>query len=309
MIKQISEHPYFKQARLMLEVLSAVAAEECFALKGGTAINFFMRNMPRLSVDIDLTYLPIEDRKTSLNNIDTALRRIAARFQKISPRAMIQEGLVKGTRSVSKLYIDDGEAQVIIEPNLTLRGTFYAPQILKVSPQVAKIFGASVSITVASMADVYGGKICAALDRQHPRDLFDVKVLFENEGLSDEIRKGFVLYLVGHDETMSQLLAPVRKDISEIYRTQFDGMSLEPVTLESLLETRERLIQTLQSTLTKSEREFLLSVKRGTPKWELLGIPGIERFPAIQWKISNIKKMKLEHHEKSVERLRKILKL
>ena len=58
----MNNSPYFKQAQLMLRVIPHVAAETCFALKGGTAINLFLRDMPRLSVDIDLTYLPLEPR-------------------------------------------------------------------------------------------------------------------------------------------------------------------------------------------------------------------------------------------------------
>ncbi len=69
--------PYFKQAELLVRVLHNIARETCFALKGGTAINLFVRNLPRLSVDIDLVYLPIEDRTTSLTGIDSALNRIA----------------------------------------------------------------------------------------------------------------------------------------------------------------------------------------------------------------------------------------
>lgn len=53
-----------------------VAQERCFALKGGTAINFFLQEMPRLSVDIDLTYLPISKRETSLSEIRSAVLRI-----------------------------------------------------------------------------------------------------------------------------------------------------------------------------------------------------------------------------------------
>jgi hypothetical protein len=58
-----------------------VATETCFALKGGTAINLFFRDMPRFSVDIDLTYLPVEDRASSLVAIDAALRRIADKIR------------------------------------------------------------------------------------------------------------------------------------------------------------------------------------------------------------------------------------
>jgi hypothetical protein len=77
--------PFFKAAKLMLEMISFVAEERCFALKGGTAINFFLCDMPRLSVDIDLTYLPIEDRNTLLNNISAALSRITANIKRVIP--------------------------------------------------------------------------------------------------------------------------------------------------------------------------------------------------------------------------------
>lgn len=309
MSTNLEDHPYFKQASLMLESLPAVAEEKCFALKGGTAINFFVRDMPRLSVDIDLTYLPIENRSTSLSHITNALKRISNRIQKGIPDATIQEGLIRNTKIVNKLYVSNNETQIIIEPNLTLRGTVFPSGSHRVSPQVSSHFKATLSMAVASLPDLYGGKICAALDRQHPRDLYDVKILLENEGITDEIRKGFVIYLAGHDETMSQLLEPARKDIRDIYTKQFIGMALKPVTLEALLKTREELIAKVKNSLTQAERQFLLSLKSGDPKWELLQLPSVEKLPAIQWKLANIKKMKPDHHLKSVNRLKAILEL
>jgi hypothetical protein len=47
---------YFRQAELLLRVLPLVDREAVFALKGGTAINFFVRDLPRVPVDIDLVY-------------------------------------------------------------------------------------------------------------------------------------------------------------------------------------------------------------------------------------------------------------
>ena len=61
---------YRRQAALLIKTLPLVAAETAFALKGGTAINLFVRDMPRLSVDIDLTYVPVADRESSLKEID-----------------------------------------------------------------------------------------------------------------------------------------------------------------------------------------------------------------------------------------------
>ena len=72
---------YRRRAALLVRAIPLVATETCFALKGGTAINLFVRDMPRLSVDIDLTYLPVEDRRTSLAHIDAAMKRVAERIR------------------------------------------------------------------------------------------------------------------------------------------------------------------------------------------------------------------------------------
>ncbi len=210
---------------------------------------------------------------------------------------------------MTKLYVTDGGTQIIVEPNLTLRGTLFQPKNKSVSPKVEEAFELSTSILTVSKADLYGGKLCAALDRQHPRDLFDVKILLENEGITDEVRKGFVIYLAGHDQTMSQLLAPERKDISKIFQDEFAGMSLMPVTLDELLAVREKMISTLVAGLKDDERKFLLSIKEGSPKWALLGVEGAEKLPAILWKLMNVRKMTPDHHQKSIERLRRILEI
>ena len=83
--------PFFRQADLLVQVIPFVNTEACFALKGGTAINFFVRNFPRLSVDIDLVYLPVEDRPTTLRGIDAALQRIAVKIRRAMPTAQVRE--------------------------------------------------------------------------------------------------------------------------------------------------------------------------------------------------------------------------
>lgn len=59
------DESYRRQVSLLIKIVPLVAKETVFALKGGTAINLFLRNMPRLSVDIDLTYLPVKDRASA----------------------------------------------------------------------------------------------------------------------------------------------------------------------------------------------------------------------------------------------------
>src|ERR1022692_5312104 len=106
---------YQRQAALLLKLLPYVAEEECFALKGGTAINLFVRDMPRLSVDIDLTYLPVADRAASLKEIDSAMRRIADAISRGIPGARVGASKPKGEDCVTKLIVQADDVQIKIE--------------------------------------------------------------------------------------------------------------------------------------------------------------------------------------------------
>ncbi|MEK6699202.1 MAG: nucleotidyl transferase AbiEii/AbiGii toxin family protein [Nitrospirota bacterium] len=297
--------PYFEQALLMLRVIPQVTAEECFALKGGTAINLFLRDMPRLSIDIDLAYLPLdEERDKALANIGKALTRIAAAIKKAMPGIKIQESRAHGSKLISKLVVENGSTRIIIEPNEVIRGAVWAPVERELTKRAEETFELSVTARSLSTADLYGGKICAALDRQHPRDLFDIKVLLDNEGITDKIRKTFVVYLASHDRPMSELLDPARKDVRQTYESEFAGLTAEDIRYEDLVAARETLIKTLRRDLTAAEKGFLVALKEGQPKWDLLGLKGIEKLPAIQWKLMNIRKMKKEKHAAAIEKLK-----
>jgi len=164
---------YRQQVALLIRALPFVAAEPDFALKGGTAINLFVRDMPRLSVDIDLTYLPVTDRATSLGAIDAGMTRIAERIAKGIPGAHVAPSLLRPENIVTKLVVRSENAQIKVEVTPVLRGVVFDPVLTEVAPTVEEVFGYA-RISVVSFADLYAGKIVAALDRQHPRDLFDV---------------------------------------------------------------------------------------------------------------------------------------
>lgn len=301
---------FFKQADLLVQVMPFVNAEACFALKGGTAINFFVRDFPRLSVDIDLVYLPLQDRPTTLLGIDAALQRIAAKIRRAMPGVQVREQRLAKENLIIKLTVRAaGGAEVKIEPNTVLRGSLHPTTDLNLSPKAVTMFGRSATMRVVSLPDLYGGKLCAALDRQHPRDLFDVHGLFQNEGITDDIRRAFVIFLASHDRPMSELLTPNRKDLKKVFADQFEGMTLDPVPLAVLEETRERLITQINADLTSAEREFLLSLKRLEPKWELLGLPGVERLSGPQWKLYNLRKMDSAKRKIAEELLRRKLGL
>lgn len=167
----MKESPYFEQAELMLRAIPHVAAETCFALKGGTAINLFVLDMPRLSVDIDLAYLPVaEPRETALRKISEALSRIAA--------------------------------------------------------AITKAIG---------------------------------------------------------------------------------GVTVDEIAYEDLIAAREAIIATLKNTLTDNEKAFLVSLKEGRPKWSVMGIAGIEKLPAIQWKLKNIQQMSEKKRAEFLNKLKRTL--
>jgi predicted nucleotidyltransferase component of viral defense system len=304
------ETPFFKQADLLVQVMPFVNAEVCFALKGGTAINFFVRDFPRLSVDIDLVYLPLEDRPTTLRGIDAALQRIAAKIRRAMPTVQVREHKVATDKLLIKLTVRaQGGAEVKIEPNTVLRGTLHPITERNLSPKAVEMFGRSATMRVVSLPDLFGGKLCAALDRQHPRDLFDVHGLFQAEGITADIRRAFVIFLASHDRPMSELLTPNRKDLKQVFADQFEGMTLDPVPLAALESARERLIAQINADLTTAEREFLLSMKRLEPKWDLLGLPGIEKLPGPQWKLYNLRKMDAAKRRAAEDLLRKKLGL
>ena len=208
---------YVRQVDLLLKILPIVAKESCFAIKGGTAINLFLRDLPRLSVDIDLVYLPLEDRETSLINIEKSLlnikHEIIRRFQGIT----VIEKRIGNPNRLSKLIVGDQE-KIKIEPNEILRGTLLPPEKRDLSSAVENLFGQSVmDVPIVSIPDLYAGKICAALDRQHPRDLFDIHLLYQHEGLTDEIQSAFVVYLACSPRAMHELLNPNWLDQTDLF--------------------------------------------------------------------------------------------
>ncbi|MHA7865203.1 nucleotidyl transferase AbiEii/AbiGii toxin family protein [Flagellimonas marinaquae] len=293
---------YKQQVSLLLQVLPEVAKEPDFALHGGTAINLFVRDMPRLSVDIDLTYIPIEDRKTSFKNIINGLDNIKTKLEKVLPEATIT--LKKETL---KLQITTVNAQVKLEVNQINRGVMSETVTLPLCEKTQEEFDAFCAVPVVPLGQLYGGKICAALDRQHPRDLFDVKYMMENEGFTDEIKKGFLLFLLSSNRPLHEMLHPNFIDQRKTLLNQFEGMSPEPFTYGDFEKIRKGLIKEIHQNLTDEDKEFLLSFGNGNPIWDIYDF---ERFPAVQWKLQNLTNLKNknpEKHESFVISLKNVL--
>ena len=299
---------YDEQLKLLIRCLPTVASIETFTLKGGTAINLFVQpDFPRLSVDIDLIYLPLQNRADSLLGIEAGLLQIQKKLMNTLSGISIAPHKNNQTKTITRLTVEGEGVAIKIEPNLVLRGTVYPPLKMDLSKAVVARYGLSAyNVPVASKADLYGGKICAALDRQHPRDLFDVKRLLE-EGISEDIKKAFLVYLASHNRPMHELLDPNRLELQDLYNQEFLGMSMTEVTCEMLIQTRENLIQTLHQLLTQQDKEFLLGIKNGVIKGELLALAHIDQLPGIQWKLVNISRMDPLKHRLALEKLEKVL--
>ena len=289
---------YRPQVSLLLSVLPEVAKEACFALHGGTAINLFVREMPRLSVDIDLTYIPLEDRATSFENINKALARIKENIE-----AIVLNAKVVPKPNELKLQISNGQAQIKLEVNQAMRGTILPPIKMTLCEKAQVEYDTFCEIDVVPSGQLYGGKICAALDRQHPRDLFDVKYLLKNEGFTDKIKTGFLFGLLSSKRPIHELLSPNLIDQRSAMANQFAGMSHEPFTYEDFETTRSLLIRTIHKNLTDTDKDFLLGFENGTPDWNLYDF---EDYPAIQWKLQNLRKLKETNPDKHSEQLKKL---
>lgn len=294
---------YRKQVELLVRTIPHVAQESCFALKGGTAINLFIRNMPRLSVDIDLTYLPVNDRAQALQEIDLALKRIAERIRNRDPQVHIAESAPPTQKEITKLVIRTRErVQIKIEVTPVLRGCVYEPVLMPVCTTVEKQFGFA-EMNVLSFADLYAGKIMAALDRQHPRDLFDVHHLLKNEDINDELRNAIIIYLISHDHSPHSLLNPILQDITQDFEQNFVGMTNEPIELATLLDARQQLITNITANMPEHHKKFLHSFYNRTPEWDLLGITAAQNLPAVRWREFNLDKSGKGTKEALLEKL------
>ena len=281
---------YLAQVRLLLSALPEIARETAFALKGGTAINLFYRDLPRLSVDLDLTWLPITDRPSSLQDIDDALERIAAAITTRHPRFEARRA-AGGGGADTRVIVRDGRAQVKIETSPVTRGTVYPARLMPTSETVTERFG-FVEANVLAFEDLYGGKLHAALDRRHPRDLFDVRLLYQNEGLTDELFRVFMVYVASSGRPMHELLAPPTPFRKNLYDEEFVGMTREAVSPEALADAARTLHADISSRLHGDVAAFLLSLHDAEPDFGLLGLPAASDLPAVRWKLVNLKKLR-----------------
>lgn len=290
---------YKNKVDLLLRVLPSVVKEDCFAIHGGTAINLFHANMRRLSVDIDLTYIPLDDRQTSLRKISAALIRIKESIKRSLPGVNVNERL-----DISKLTCSYRGVQIKIEVNQTKRGIVGGEvETLSLCDLAQEQFRAFVEAPIVPISQLYGGKIAAALSRQHPRDLFDVHFM---DTPFDELKIGIIYALLGSDRPILESLAPNLLDQRDTMESQFRGMSDIDFPYETFEETRTELIKKVNESLTEADRQFLIDFEAGEPNWENPLYKVLQDYPSIKWKQLNIQKLKKDNNQKLLKEVDKL---
>lgn len=294
---------YAQQVQLLLDVMPEVAKESCFSLHGGTAINLFVLNMPRLSVDIDLTYVHIQDRQETIDAINSALQQIASRVVALRPSLRVEH-----KDKICKLLVEERGVQIKVEVNMVGRGVIDdTDNKMPLCELAQEQFDAFCAINVVPLAQLYGGKICAALDRQHPRDLFDIKLLLEENKYSEEIKRGFIYSLACSNRPTHEMLDPNLIDQRSTFENQFQGMSKIEFTYDDFEQTRLELIEKVKASLSEDDKRFLLSLNRLEPDWSIYDF---EQYPSVKWKLLNLQKFKesrSDDHQQHLVLLEKVL--
>jgi len=279
---------YTERVRLLVEILPALAQEPRFALKGGTAINLFEHDLPRLSVDIDLAWLPVHDYAEDAALIAEALARLADALRARPLQLQVQTSAGEGAGTVTRLVASRGRARVQIETTPVMRGTVHPVRSMVVRPRVEEAFGFA-EVQVLDFADLYAGKLAAALSRQHPRDLFDVGLMLEDERADVGLWQTFLVYLTCSPKPAWEMLAPrVPADFRATFEAHFKGMTTEPIEVGALLESRERLVSRVAAWLDEPSCAFLRSVENEQPDFGLIGLAHAAELPGVRRKLHNL---------------------
>ncbi len=295
---------YAQKVDLLLKIIPIISQEESFAIHGGTAINLFEKEMLRYSIDVDITYIPLEDRDTSINNINHKLKAIGEKIERT-----LKGGRVTHREDICKLLCEYRGKQVKIEVNQTKRGIVCGDVVTKpLCKKAQDEFQLYCEANIVPYQLLYGGKVAAALSRQHPRDLFDIKYM--DTELRD-IKDGIIFCLLGSDRPISESIAPNLVDHQQSLENQFVGMTEIEFTYSDFENTRDDLIRNINQLFTENDKNFLLSFEAGSPNW-LLGYDTFKDYPSVKWKLFNIEKLRKSNPRKfeaEIEKLRVVLGL
>lgn len=279
---------YLDQVSLLIDLLPVISSNQQFALKGGTAINLFMLDFPRLSIDIDLCYLPLAPRDQALGDISNFIQEVSSKFRYAGFKTR-EKRTAEGYEST--IYVRSKTTEVKVEINLVVRGAVRKPIVKMLAPSAQNLFKRAVEMQCLDPDDLYGGKLCAALDRQNPRDFFDLHLFLKHNAYTRSLHETFMVYLLSSKRPISDLINPKKHNMQPTYEKLFAGMSVLEIDCSTLEETRDTMFSLVFDSFTPSDKEFLLSFKKGKPHWDLFPIKNAHEFPSVKWKLHNIQSM------------------
>lgn len=291
---------YRRQVALLIRVMPLVFKIKDFAVHGGTAINLFHRNLPRYSVDIDITYIPIKDWDSSIKVINSHLSALKASIEKAVPGIHVIH-----KTDVRKLLCTKDGTTIKIEVNGIKRGILGDTEKMQLCEKAKAEFGMSCFANIVSWSQLYGGKIAAALSRQHPRDLFDCRGITSDD--FGAVKNGFMLCLLGSDKPIIESLNPNPIDQQEALDNQFEGMTDEPFNYDDYQTARLNLLEVVNQGLTDDDKAFLISFEDGNPDWSKCCAGDLSYYPSVRWKLQNIAKLKSSNPTKHEEGIKKLV--
>lgn len=287
---------YIDTVRLLIEIAPTIFKSPSFAMKGGTALNLFVQDMPRLSVDIDVVFTDHgPGRDEALNAIQSTLQDAAKELEKAGFQV---DQPKKPTGEDVKLFVRDDKSEVKVEVNHVFRGVLLPVQVAPLAPAARDMFTSGLTVPLLAVAEIYGSKLVAAMDRQHPRDIFDVMKMYEKFRLDKAYVDCFVAYLAGHGRPIHEVLFSNDAPFDALYESHFGGMTTDEISLEQLLKVRADLKSDLPKALTDSHKAFLLSLVKLEPDWPLMPFANLSELPALKFKLANLAKLKAANPKK-----------
>jgi Nucleotidyl transferase AbiEii toxin, Type IV TA system len=290
---------YVNTVRLLLAIAPAIFRSPRFAMKGGTALNLFVQDLPRLSVDMDVVFIDHTlNRNDALQAIAEDLATAKSAIADMGYRALLPT--TKAGDDVKLLAEADG-ARVKVEVNFVFRGTLLPVLRTRLTETAQDLFTTDLEVPMLDRSELYGSKLVAAMDRQHPRDMFDVMTMLELLGWQSSFIDCFVAYLAGHNRPVHEVLFPRKLPLDPTFTNEFAGMTRELIELGELERTQDRLIDELPRALTDAHRQFLLSLVRAEPQWDLMPFSHLAKLPAMQWKLVNLQKLRSRNRKRFEE--------
>ena len=269
---------YRRQVALLIRVMPLVFKIKDFAVHGGTAINLFHRNLPRYSVDIDITYIPIKDWDASIKVINSHLSALKASIEKAVPGIHVIH-----KTDVRKLLCTKDGTTIKIEVNGIKRGILGDTEKMQLCEKAKAEFGMSCFANIVSWS------------RGITSDDFGA------------VKNGFMLCLLGSDKPIIESLNPNPIDQQEALDNQFEGMTDEPFNYDDYQTARLNLLEVVNQGLTDDDKAFLISFEDGNPDWSKCCAGDLSYYPSVRWKLQNIAKLKSSNPTKHEEGIKKLV--